>query len=272
MKIKSPYRWAGGKANQLHILFPLLKPLIDKTQNYCEPFVGGGSVVLEVAEQYPNISLFINDKNYNLYCFWKYISEENNFNELFNLINQTATLDLFYKLKTDTSTDILFSAYKSIFLNRTSFNGMGKNPIGGKEQKSKYTVDCRYNSKDIKNKILLCNELLKNRTTVSNEDVIDYLKDKNDLTYYIDAPYYLKGKELYQEWMQPQEHENLSKLLKLKDNFVISYDNCDEIKKLYSDINYFSTQEIQVRYSINGKKNNWKDNSELIITRANKTI
>ena len=67
-------------------------------------------------------------------------------------------MEQFYKLKEESTTDKLKCAYKAIFLNRTTFSGIFKSgPIGGKDQISKYPIDCRYNAIKIKKKIIACN-------------------------------------------------------------------------------------------------------------------
>ena len=65
---KSPLRYPGGKSRAIKFLqdfFP------KDFKEFREPFFGGGSVGLYLAQTRENISLFANDLNYDLYCFWQ---------------------------------------------------------------------------------------------------------------------------------------------------------------------------------------------------------
>ena len=66
---KSPLRYPGGKSRALKQILPQIPPNISE---FREPFVGGGSVFYAVRSIFQNlISYWINDLNYDLYCFWK---------------------------------------------------------------------------------------------------------------------------------------------------------------------------------------------------------
>jgi DNA adenine methylase len=260
--MKTLFRYPGSKAKFIPTLLPLLSPMI--ADSFTDAFVGGGSVALSIAAKFPNVKIVLNDKDYWIYSFWDLISSNSDLAELFRLINQQPTLELFYSLRKDTSKDKLFCAYKAIFFNRTAFSGILKSgPIGGKEQKSDYKIDCRYNATKLIKQIKEINKLLVNRTTVYNLDIIDLL-ELVDGAIYLDPPYFDKGKELYIESMQEKEHENLRNALAVKDNWLLSYDNAPEIRELYKD---FDIQFVDGRYCINGKKDKWEDAKELLIKR-----
>jgi len=260
----SIYRYPGAKNK----LLPLIEKHIENiiTDSFADCFTGGGSVLLHVAKKYPKIKLYANDKNYNIYSFWKLVSgnDDEAINRLFNLIDVKPTIELFYKLKEEStiSSDIVRSAYIGIFLNKCSFSGIGVNPIGGKNQSSKYTVDCRYNAKKIKTKILEIKKLLQGRTQVDNCDIINYDILSTDIPVYLDPPYFLKGKDLYSVYMKNNEHTSLSNILKTRKKWVLSYDDCNEIRSLYKDHQII---DINAKYSINGKKTEWSQKNELLI-------
>ena len=111
-------------------------------------------------QDYPHIDLYGNDKDPWIASFWKIISEgdSNRFDHLLGMLEAQPTIELFYKLSQAPPIDELEKAYYSIFFNRTCFSGIVKrdsldkvksNPIGGKEQKSKWKVDCRYSYKKL---------------------------------------------------------------------------------------------------------------------------
>lgn len=267
MAIITPFRYPGSKNKMLPILSEHIDKIMPSWNCFTDVFVGGGSVLLDVAKRYPKIQLYANDKDYNIASFWKVVSDTdvNKLNALLTLMEQPVTLEQFYKLQESQPNDEIEAAYRAIFLNRTAFSGIAKSgPIGGKEQQSKYTVDCRYNSKKLKTKIIACNKLLAGRTTIENCDIALY-KPFTDthMPAYLDPPYYIKGGSLYPVNMVPMEHIYMSVLLKKRNNWVLSYDDCPEVRVLYTNQ---TVVDLAARYCINGKKNTWENKNELIIT------
>src|ERR1041384_4486539 len=66
--IISPLRYPGGKTKALRQIVAFLPA---QFASYREPFVGGGSLFLHLKQQRPQLSVWINDLNYDLYCFWQ---------------------------------------------------------------------------------------------------------------------------------------------------------------------------------------------------------
>jgi DNA adenine methylase len=266
--ITSPFRYPGSKAKLLPSIMIYLDQILEGAANFSDAFVGGGSVLLEVATKYPKIQLFANDKDRWVYCFWKVLANEDRtqLDQLLQLMETTPTIQLFNQMrKPFDETDEVACAYRCIFFNRTTFSGIARSgPIGGQEQKSKWTVDCRYNYKKLKAKIEKCHNLLKSRTIVENKDILDYdFMTKFEDPMYLDPPYYVKGDMLYTEKMSSFDHQKMADLLKYRPAWVLSYDDCPEIRQLYADKNIIL---LPVRYCINGEKDDWKSKGELIIT------
>lgn len=268
--LTSPYRYAGGKSKLLSQIMEHLDPLVKDSPSYIEPFVGGGSVFLEIVNRYPDKSFYLNDKNYGVASFWSIVTGNNDqqLSELCNLIDQQPTVALHNQLREDTSTEIVISAYKSIFFNRCNFSGIeSSGMIGGSEQKSKYKIDCRYNANKIKKKILEINQATRGKVTVTNLDINDYhyLWD-NNYSAYLDPPYVEKGSMLYTKYMQQSEHKIFADKLNTRNNWLLSYDDHPLIRKLYQDREII---DLSVRYSINGTKEKWKHKNELLIKKSN---
>ena len=266
MATLTPFRYPGAKNKMLPILMEYIGKVHKDAYPFCDAFVGGGSVALEVAGKYPKSHIYLNDKDFWIYSFWDVVagSETSKLPDLLALIDQPATLEQFYKLKEEDTADKLRCAYKAIFLNRTTFSGILKSgPIGGKEQNSKYPVDCRYNAAKLKKKILACNKLLQGRTTVLNEDIINFLRAQDcNTTIYLDPPYVKAGKALYTEYMTEEEHKNLGKVILNRQKWVLSYDDSDIIRGIYQDCDIYNTDG---KYCINGAKTEWSRKNELII-------
>lgn len=267
-------RFPGSKAKMLPSISSYIDALLVNKKLFIDAFIGGGSITLYVANKYPELLLFANDKDYTIYSFWKIVggSDFNKLQELLRMMAQPATIEQFYKLASAPIKTDIDAAYSAIFFNRTCFSGIVKrdinnkvisSPIGGKNQLSKYSVNCRYNYDKLKQKILLINKLLAGRFTISNLDVNDYISslDKGS-PIYLDPPYKNKGHQLYNIYMNLNEHEHLANLLQSKTNWVLQYDDCDEIRKFYSKNQIIN---LNARYSITGAKSNWINKNELII-------
>lgn len=274
MATLTPYRYPGSKNKMLPLLMEHIDKMLINQKQFVDVFAGGGSVLLAVAQKYPDIQLYANDKDYWMSCFWKVVSDPDTtkLNELLSLLNTNPTIEQFHRLNETASNDLVECAYRALYFNRTCFSGIVKkdgkgrvksNPIGGMKQNSKWTIDCRYNTKKLKEKIVQCHKLLAGRTTVECKDFSDYEPlVKADYPAYLDPPYLIKGSMLYSENMNVSEHEKLATILKKRNNWMLSYDDCTEIRSLYQGNQIL---DHGMRYSINGKKTDWAKKNELII-------
>lgn len=141
--------------------------------------------------------------------------------------------------------------FATFFMNRTNRSGIIKaGVIGGKTQTGKYKLDARFNKSELVNKIYNIG-LLRNNIILYNIDAVDIMQnieyDKHTLIY-IDPPYYDKADSLYNYYYQKNEHKLISKvILKLNNLWILSYDNNEYIRMLYSSCNqvvcslYYST-------------------------------
>ena len=67
--LKTPLRYPGGKSKAVPKLLQYL-PNLFQVKEYREPFLGGGSVALEITKRYPHIKIWVNDLYEPLYNFW----------------------------------------------------------------------------------------------------------------------------------------------------------------------------------------------------------
>ncbi|MBT6257109.1 MAG: DNA adenine methylase, partial [Alphaproteobacteria bacterium] len=148
--------------------------------------------------------------------------------------------------------------FATFFLNRTNRSGIIKNAgvIGGKNQDGNYKVDCRFNKVDLINRIKRVAKY-KNRIHLTNQDAIDFMsKDEKRLpkeTFFcIDPPYVNKGSSLYTNFYEKGDHAKIADaIMELKHPWILTYDNADEIKKLYMARRQF---EFHLNYSVNTKR------------------
>ena len=186
------FRYPGGKSKLLESIKYLLFPIVEKSEIYIEPFVGGGSVLCEVAKNFPDKKLYINDKDENIAAFWNLFegNKQNHIETFFKLIQQKPTTSLFKTLKNTKPKTNIEKAYYAVFFNRCTFSGISTaGPIGGYKQKSQWTVDCRYNADRLIKECKELKDLFKNRLYVYNEDILTFLNKMPDKATYLDPPY-----------------------------------------------------------------------------------
>ncbi len=130
--LKTPLRYPGGKSRALSKLFQYIPDLKEYT-HYREPFIGGGSVALEIGKRYPHLDIWVNDLYDPLYNFWRVLQDQGD--ELSSLLkdlkndhpDQTAAKTLFLDSKdqlNDASTSDLLRAVCFYIVNKCSFSGL----------------------------------------------------------------------------------------------------------------------------------------------------
>ena len=110
----------------------------------------------------------------------------------------------------------------------------------------------------IKNcKIEIDVEKFKEKIEFYNYDVIEfidnYLKFESTNSFvFLDPPYYNKGSELYTNFYTHEDHKNLANYIKkIKQSWIVTYDNCDEIKEIFKGYNQ---KEFDISYTLEVKR------------------
>ncbi|QEE08641.1 DNA adenine methylase [Bartonella kosoyi] len=258
--ICSPLRYPGGKA----ILYGKIKEIFEKNGlngcSYREPFAGGCGLALKLLLNNDVKDIHINDIDPFIWSFWHCVLHKTE--ELIEKINTTAvSLEEWYKQKEISSeqADVLSLGFAALFLNRTNRSGIIKNsgPIGGKGQNGNYKINCRFNKKNIIERILRISTH-KDRIHLTWLDAREFLlrygtdKDEN-IFFYMDPPYFKKGRGLYASFYQANDHQVLENTLSQHVNapWLITYDNVEEIKSLYRK---YPLVEFNIQYSLQEKR------------------
>jgi len=74
-KLKTPLRYPGGKSRAISKMQQYFPDLRDYDE-FREPFLGGGSVALDVTQFYPDLSIWVNDLYEPLVNFWKILQSD----------------------------------------------------------------------------------------------------------------------------------------------------------------------------------------------------
>ena len=248
---KSILRYPGGKTQLAKFVSNLIT--INKIKNpiYCEPFSGGSGVSMELLLTNKVNSVILNDLDPSIYSIWYAILHDTD--KLVDAIREMPiTMDGWYHHK-DVYTELkdipvydFRLAVSALFLNRTNRGGIiTGGPIGGYEQKSKYSLDCRFNKVGIVKKIRAIAEQ-RHRIRLYMLDAKDLIngvllrENPDQLFTFFDPPYYKQGQALYKNAFNHEDHEALSESIKMMNAYkwITTYDECPEIQSIYSDYLY----------------------------------
>lgn len=270
-------RYPGGKQKISKIILEKVESFLNCQSEYIEPFFGGGSIGLSLFKKRKIEKAKINDKDFSLYCLWTSVLKYPD-KLIEKTLSYTPEVEDFYSykdylIKTKRSCleeDIIDIGFKKLVIHQISYSGLGVKsggPLGGKEQKSKYKIDCRWNSNKIANKIQKCHILFKTtEVECTCCDFSETLNGNENTVYFLDPPYYVKGNQLYSVFFSIKDHFTLCELLKKsKSKWVLSYDDCEEIRKMYD---WAKIETIPIKYTLNIGKNAKPINSEVIITKC----
>ena len=231
-----------------------LDPLIQASGAYHEIFVGGGPILLDIAadRRFEHVNLAANDLDHVVAAFWDVLANapDDEFNELLALVNRKPTIEMFWaeREREKLERDRVTLAYHCVFFHKTTFNGMYRAlPIGGRSQKSKWTVGCHYTPANIVKKLTEARRRVYQRLAVTSVPAIECIASIPDgEALYLDPPYFTVGHLLYPVAMTHLDHCALADALKTRTAWVLSYDNCDAVRDLYT---FARVHEIQAWYA-----------------------
>ena len=234
--VKSPLRYPGGKSKAVKKILPLIPTDYDV---FIEPMVGGGSVFLAAKQVLnPDAKYIISDINRGVYAFWKMLKDRPK--ELIADLHAIRNITkegrwLFHILKEQREYTEYEEALRFFVLNRITFSGTLE--AGGYSEESfhsRFTVS----SIDRLEKVY---PLLDN-VEVLNEDYGDILAREHENAFvFLDPPYktqtesrlYGKKGQLHLDF----DHSRLFSILeKCPYRWLMTYDDCEEIKEMYEDI------------------------------------
>ncbi|MBF2357134.1 DNA adenine methylase [Listeria welshimeri] len=243
---KSPLRYPGGKT-QLYQFVKEIIALNDINEcTYIEPYSGGFGTGVELLLNNDVSSVVINDFDRSIYSLW--FSILNHTELLIQLIEQTPiSIEEWYRQKEihEEFKECRYSienGFSTLFLNRTNRSGIiGAGPIGGYNQEGKYKLDCRFNKTDIVNKIKNIAEQ-RNRIDLLQLDALQLIDlipnnyNSQDTFIFFDPPYYVQGKNLYTNFYNHENHEELAQNIASLDDYywITTYDYSPQIQEMYN--------------------------------------
>ncbi|NTV28736.1 MAG: DNA adenine methylase [Candidatus Omnitrophica bacterium] len=256
--VVSPFRYPGGKFYALKHILPFLLP-VDHDE-YREPFLGGGNVFFALPKVEFN---WLNDLEQDLMETYSVIADRRLSKKLLDLVvSEEASKERHLVVKNMVPKNRLERAFKTYYLNRTSYCGIINKPAWGyKDGKSspppnwgKFITMAGEKLQDVK------------LSSADFEDVIKAPAKGRSVLMYVDPPYFhADQKRAYTKSFATEDHYRLAEVLKETEYlFCLSYDDCPEIRELY---NWAEIHSMSWLYNTaNCKGSARKEGDELIIT------
>ena len=189
--MKTPLRYPGGKSRAVP---KLCQWLPENITEYREPFLGGGSMAIEMTKRYPDLPIWVNDLYKPLYNFWLVLRDDGDYlyDQLIQLKqrhpDQGSARQLFLDAKEKVNElDIGYKdkAVAFYIINKCSFSGLTES-----SSFSKQASDSNFSIRGIEN-LKYYSKLIKN-WKITSLDYSELQSDESDVFIYADPPYNVK--------------------------------------------------------------------------------
>lgn len=256
----SPLRYPGGKGKLAGYLKAIIAENSLQDGTYIEPFAGGAGIACELLLENYVREIQINDLSPSIHCFWNAaLLNTERFCDDINAAKLTVQewdrqKQIFENERRNRSPNQYSLGFATFYLNRTNRSGiLNGGIIGGRSQEGEWGIDARFNRADLIDRIQLIASM-SDRISVTSHDALSLVGQLRRrkcfrTLMYLDPPYYEKGRQLYLDYYREEDHRKLAEAVQAIDqpfNWIVSYDNVQAIKNLYSSARNF---EYNIHYS-----------------------
>lgn len=250
-RIKSPLRYPGGKSRAIDLV---LAQIPSDIVEFREPFVGGGSVFLALKSTCHAAlqTYWINDLNYDLYCFWRSVRDDSTnlltaittFKQKFSNSSDGKALYAFLK---DWQVSDFDRAVRFFIMNRITFSGVMDS--GGYSQQA-FEKRFTESSIDRLRQMVSC---LSGAHITHGDYATLLFSEGNQVFIFLDPPYWkathsrlygVKG-DLHTSFDHQRFAENMRRC---PHRWLITYDDSPEIRELF---HFANITEWQLQYGMN---------------------
>ena len=254
-------RWVGGKTQ---LLPELKKHLPEQFKNYYEPFLGGGALFFEIADE--DKKAFLSDINPDLITTYRAVKNApNTLIEKLKFHERYDSKSHFYFIRNlqNLIQEAVSRAARFIYLNKTCFRGMYRENKKGEFNNSYGNRKFNLNFQNLLN----CSATLQN-AKIERKDFERIRPKRNDFVY-LDPPYHKEGSKSFTQYHKDdftvKDHIRLKefadKLSKKRVKWMISNSDTTFIRELYAE---YKIYKVDVKRNFNPKRKN-KHTTELII-------
>jgi len=268
MKTASPLRYPGGKSAMADLLIQIRKLNGLGDRALAEPFAGGAGASLTLLYLEEVCKIYINDADSTIYDFWWTLI--NRSHQFLNMLSKTSVninewISQREVYRSSGRISRTRRGFSVLYLNRCNRSGiiMNGGPIGGIKQTGKWKLDARFNKAEIRRRCKKVAEYSE-RISLSCYDGITFIESLNPESnfFFIDPPYFEKGRTLYLNALDKDYHEALALRMKAMQDaaWVMTYDDIPDVRRLYRG--WATIRPFCLRYSANKRRSG----KELLIT------
>ena len=268
--LKTPLRYPGGKSRALSKLFQFI-PDLKEYKQYREPFLGGGSVALEITKRYPHIDIWVNDLYEPLTNFWKTLQDDGykmykRLQELKSRYpDQGSARGLFLEAKelvNDYSISPLYRACAFYVINKCSFSGLSES-----SSFSRQASDSNFSMRGIE-KLQGYTALIQN-WKITNGRYQFLLTDERDIFTYLDPPYDI-GSNLYGRKGDMHKSFDHDSFATVCDRFIgpqlVSYNSSQLVKERFQGWTVAEFAHTYTMRSVGSYNTDQAERKELVLT------
>ena len=275
--LKTPLRYPGGKSRALSKLFQYI-PDLKGYKEYREPFLGGGSVALEITKRYPGLDIWVNDLYEPLYNFWRELQDHGN--EITDILLQlkqrhcdhTSAKQLFLEAKdylSGSQTTVQFPPYSEDIWRAVSFYVVNKCSFSGLTESSSFSKqasDQNFSLAGIER--LRDYQKLIGNWKITNLSYEQLLSDCKQTFTYLDPPYEI-GSNLYGKRGNMHSGFNHDHFAIKCDRFVgpqlISYNSSQLIRERFKEYQAAEFAHTYTMRSVGSYNTDQADRKELVL-------
>lgn len=264
-KIKPFLRWPGGK----RWLVDMIKDSINLSPNgkYIEPFLGSGALFFALTPSVAELS-DTNEELIELFVIMR--DKPNELRERMLYLQKHHSHENYYMVRSSCPKTAVNRAARTLYLNRTCFNGMYR---VNKEGKFNVPIGTKYNcTYDLQlfseySKILRNAQIYKAdfERVIANADAGDFV--------FADPPYAVSGKEVFtkyndQLFVWNDQLRLFNSLIEAKNrgvNIISTNAYCEELVNMYSQSGFY-VKRVNRHCSIAGNPDKRKQVTELLIS------
>ena len=276
--LKTPLRYPGGKSRALSKLFQYI-PDLKNYKEFREPFLGGGSVALEVTKRYPRLDIWVNDLYEPLYNFWRELQDHGN--EITDILIQlkqrhcdhTSAKELFLQSKkylSGSATEKTYPPYSEDIWRAVSFYVVNKCSFSGLTESSSFSKqasDQNFSLAGIER--LRDYQKLIGNWKITNLSYEQLLSDCKQTFTYLDPPYEI-GSNLYGKRGNMHSGFNHDHFAIKCDRFVgpqlISYNSSQLIRERFKEYQAAEFAHTYTMRSVGTYNTDQADRKELVLT------
>lgn len=277
----SPLRYPGSKRKMLPSVQQLIEGNIPRPELFVEPFCGGASIALGLLEMDAVHRVLLSDLNPLVAAFWQEATT-NAERLISDMMKEPITLERWDHWRAAKPRSARNRALKCLFLNRTTFSGIvggTAGPIGGRAQKSEYTIGCRFEKERLARRIRNVKRLADEGRILGAfeaqwQDAVRYAEHaaaqlpKAATVFYLDPPYVQKASRLYELPFVDCDHRDLAQYLteETEHRWILSYDKEPLVLHLYRGKP--SVREFRVihHYTMTGTRSSPVPGREILFT------